>query len=89
MISAKSELERNIIIKAFTLNESLVAGDYHLPKEMNRAINDLCDAVSNLKNKYPAGATEYLSKEDLAFIRKCRKEREECIKRLAIQNGYL
>jgi hypothetical protein len=40
--------EENVIQWAFNLTMSIVAGDYHLPKPMNVAINNLQDAVWDL-----------------------------------------
>lgn len=43
-----TKAEENIIQWACNLTEAVVAGDYHLPKPMNIAINNLQDAAWDL-----------------------------------------
>ena len=43
-----SQSEKDVIGWAFALADSVVAGDYNLPKAMNYAINNLQDAVWRL-----------------------------------------
>lgn len=43
-----TRMEATVIQKAFNLAESVVAGDWNLPKPMNVAINELQDAVHEL-----------------------------------------
>lgn len=43
-----TNMEAAVVQKAFNLAESVVAGDWNLPKPMNVAINELQDAVFEL-----------------------------------------
>lgn len=43
-----TENEKKVIQWAFNLTEAIVAGDYHLPKPMNIAINELQSAAWDL-----------------------------------------
>ena len=43
-----TKAEENVIMWACNLAEAVVAGDYHLPKPMNIAINSLQDATWDL-----------------------------------------
>lgn len=49
--SKMTDKEKKVIECAFNLAKSVVAGDYHLPTPMNRAINETQDAVYELSNE--------------------------------------
>ena len=59
--------EENVITWAFNFAHSIVAGDYHLPKPMCYAMNNLQDAVWELAKDRHVSIEDGCSKEYLAF----------------------
>ena len=72
--------EQNVITWAFNLVHSIVAGDYHLPKSMCYAMNNLQDAVWELAKDRHVSIEDGCSKEYLAFHDGYWKGVEEQIK---------
>jgi hypothetical protein len=64
-----TENENKVITWAFNLVHSIVAGDYHLPKPMCYAINNLQDSVHELASERGIAIDDGCSKEYLGFHR--------------------
>ena len=62
-----TENEKKVIEWAFNLTHSIVAGDYHLPKPMCYAINNLQDAVHGLAVERVIAIKDGCSKEYMSF----------------------
>ena len=62
-----TENEQNVITWAFNLVHSIVAGDYHLPKPMCYAMNNLQDAVWELAKDRHVSIADGCSKDYLGF----------------------
>lgn len=60
-----TDKEEKVIQSAFNLAYSIVAGDYHLPKPMCRAMNDLQDAVWELAKDRHVSIEDGCSKDYL------------------------
>ena len=59
--------EENVLTWAFNLAHSIVAGDYHLPKPMCYAMNNLQDAVWKLAKDRHVSIEDGCSKDYLGF----------------------
>ena len=75
-----TENEKNVIDWAFNFTHSIVAGDYHLPKPMCYAMNNLQDAVWELAKDRHVSITDGCSKEYLGFYDGYWKGVEEQLK---------
>lgn len=64
-----TQKEQNVLTWAFNLAQSIVAGDYKLPKPMNYAINNLQDAVHDLAEARGITVEDGCSSDYLAFCR--------------------
>lgn len=62
-----TDKEEKVIQSAFNLADSIVAGDYHLPNPMCRAINEIQDAVHELANERGISIAEGCSEEYLGY----------------------
>ena len=62
-----TENEKNVITWAFNLVHSIVAGDYHLPKPMCYAMNNLQGAVWELAKDRHVSIADGCSKDYLGF----------------------
>ena len=79
-----TKAEENIIQWACNLAEVVVAGDYHLPKPMNIAINNLQDAVWDLvKERSWQSPKDGCSHEFLEEKKKYWQEVEDKLRRIA------
>lgn len=62
-----TENEKKVIDWAFNFTHSIVAGDYHLPKPMCYAMNNIQDAVWELAKDRHVSIEDGCTKEYLAF----------------------
>ena len=77
-----TDKEEAVIQWAFNLAHSIVAGDYHLPKPMNYAINNLQDAVFDLAKERGVSVESGCTKEYLDFYSEHLEAMNEIIRRL-------
>ena len=75
-----TDKEEAVIQWAFNLAHSIVAGDYHLPKPMNYALNNLQDAVFDLAKERGVSIKGGCSSEYLGFSEGYRQAVEEQLK---------
>ena len=72
--------EENVIQWAFNLTVAIVAGDYHLPSPMSRAINEVQDAVWDLAKERGITIDDGCSEEFKEFKDKFWKDVIEKLK---------
>lgn len=76
-----TENEQNVLTWAFNLAHSIVAGDYHLPKPMNYALNNLQDAVFDLAKERGVSIEDGCSQDYLGFSEGYKQAVEEQLKK--------
>ena len=75
-----TDKEKDVIEWAFNLAYSIVAGDYHMPKPMCYAVNNLQDAVFALAQEQAISIKDGCSEEFLSYSKGYNDALEEKLK---------